>query len=125
MEHDERMSYHVDELPALSGVPITTIKKAIANRELPACPINRKVQVVLRRDYIAWLERYRDEPPGGEMAENPRRPGHGPSGTARLVSKKLQAERNDAVDAFDRMVNRRSKDGPETPRSRESDPHSR
>ena len=60
---NERIAYAPAEIPAVTGVPRTTVDRAIANGELSVIRFGggdeRGRHVVLRDDVILWLRRMR------------------------------------------------------------------
>ena len=58
----QRLSYRVDEIPSLTGVPLTTVRKEIKAGMLVTASLNAKVTVVLKDDVLKWLNGYRSVP---------------------------------------------------------------
>ena len=53
----------------MTGVPPTTVKKAVASGQLVCSDVNSKVRVVLHEDIVAWLRRHRSVPASREVVE--------------------------------------------------------
>ena len=56
------MAYPIDEIPAMTGVPLKTVRREIRDGYLPTCRFNAKAEVVLEADILEWLRRRRSIP---------------------------------------------------------------
>ena len=63
------MAYPIDEIPALTGVPLKTVRREISDGYLPACHFNPKTVVVLEADILEWLRRQRSIPASAETRQ--------------------------------------------------------
>jgi len=64
-----KIAYTVHEIPAVTGVPLKTVKREAGDGHLVSASFNGKVKVFLAEDIVDWLRRRRSIPTSTETRE--------------------------------------------------------
>ncbi len=64
-----KIAYTVHEIPAVTGVPLKTVKREASDGHLVSASFNGKVEVYLTEDIVDWLRRRRSIPASTETRE--------------------------------------------------------